>query len=149
MGDDHTRWAAGILPVAMRGDTPVALLARDSPAKGGHWSDFAGGGEACDAGPEETALRELREESGGCVRMGREDLARALRRRDRTPRGKVLHRFIVKVPYDPGLPSRFTPNDEKTEMGWFPLRSLPRMRRAFAIQMALDNAAIVEHCRFF
>ena len=147
-------WAAGVLPVSLRCDgVPVVLLGRDSRDKGGRWSDFAGGGEAEDASPRHTALRELFEETGGVVTMQLSDLEpsdRCLEFSGVTPTGKVLHRYVVRVPYDPRLPEAFagSKDDEKVALAWFSLDSLPAMRRVFEIQMRRDGPAIrrfVEH----
>lgn len=137
-------WAAGILPVAVHDDMPVVLLGRDAPGKGGKWSDFAGGGEPEDACPGDTALRELDEETGGAVHVRPQDLDRAMQFRGTTPSGKVLHRYIVRVPYDPHLPSRFTgsKDDEKVALAWFPLAALPPLRHVFWRQMREDRRGI-------
>lgn len=144
------RWAAGVLPVAVREGgrgqpVPVILLGLDARDKGGKWSDFAGGGEECDPSPRHTALRELDEETGGVVRLTLADLeASLLELRDVTPSGKSLHRYVVRVPYDADLPSRFTgaKDDEKAALAWFPLDALPPLRRVFAQQMRRDGASI-------
>lgn len=142
---EHERWAGGILPVAVRDDgVPVALLGRDSRDKGGRWSDFAGGGEAVDASPAHTALRELAEETGGVLPLRLADLESSLQFRDTTPSGKTLWRYVVRVPYDPGLPAAFTgaKDGEKTALAWFPLARLPPLRRVFGLQLRRDGPAI-------
>lgn len=139
-------WAAGVLPVStMDDETPVVLLGRDARWKGGGWSDFAGGGETVDASPEDTALRELEEETSGLVRLERADLLVAARFRDVTPRGKTLHRFVVRVPFDPSLPDRFVENPEKVAIAWFALNKLPYLRRVFETQMRRDAEAIATY----
>lgn len=137
-------WAAGVLPVAARAGVPVALLGLDARSKGGKWSDFAGGGEPEDPTPAHTALRELAEETGGALALGHEELRAALRFSGVTPSGKALHRYVVKIQYDEMIPARFSgsKNDEKVALAWFPLHSLPPLRRAFDAQMRLDNRAI-------
>lgn len=138
-------WAAGVLPVSVRPDgEPVALLGLDAWSKGGKWSDFAGGAEPGDASPEDTALRELREETGGkCVRLCAADLGNAMCVRDETPSGKVIVRFVARVPWDPDAPRRFVPNAEKTAAAWFELRRLPRLRYVFYCQMERDMPRLV------
>lgn len=61
-----------------------------------------------------------------------------------TPSGKVLHRYVVRVPYDPLLPAAFASakDDEKVALAWFPLAALPPLRRVFAMQMRRDGPAI-------
>lgn len=141
-----TAWAAGVLPVATHPATGEAmvLLGLDARAKGGKWSDFAGGGEAGDATPAHTALRELAEETGGALTLRLEDLDGAMRLGGVTPSGKRLHRFVARVPFDAALPARFcgAKDREKTAIAWFPLAALPRMRFVFAAQMRADGAAI-------
>lgn len=134
------QWAAGVLPLALRGGRPVVLLGRDALAKGGRWSDFAGGREPQDETPRDTALRELREETGGAVAVDAALLDAALALVDVTPSGKVLYRYAVRVKYDAGLPGsfRWSHNDEKLELAWFDLDRLPPMRRVFADQMRRD-----------
>lgn len=58
--------------------------------------------------------------------------------------GKVLHRYVVRIPYDPHLPDRLVSakDDEKVAMAWFPLASPPPLRRVFAMQMRRDTPAI-------
>lgn len=139
------RWAAGVLPVSVRESVPVVLLGLDARDKGGKWSDFAGGGEGCDPSPRHTALRELDEETGGAVRLTLADLETPLLElRDVTPSGKSLHRFVVRVPFDPDLPGRFrgSKDDEKAALAWFPLDALPPLRRVFWQQMRRDAPAI-------
>lgn len=141
----HERWAGGVLPVSLGGDgAPVVLLGRDSRDKGGRWSDFAGGGEAVDASPAHTALRELAEETGGALTLRLADLESCLEFRGVTPSGKVLHRYVVRVPYDPRLPAAFTgaKDGEKTALAWFPLARLPPLRRVFGLQLRRDAPAI-------
>ncbi|NBU16385.1 MAG: NUDIX domain-containing protein [Actinobacteria bacterium] len=140
-------WAAGILLVAVHDGVPVMLLGRDHWSKGGKWSDFAGGGEAVDWSPEATALRELDEETGGAVRLSINDLAGCLRMTDVTPSGKTLHRFVVRVPYDPKIPLTFrsAKDQEKTELRWFPMRSPPPLRRVFWHQLHRDGDRIMRH----
>lgn len=142
-------WAAGVLPVSMWHGTPVVLLGRDAPDKGGKWSDFAGGGEAVDATPRHTAVRELAEETGGLLTLPADALDAALEFRDTTPSGKVLHRYVARVAYDPFAPSRFrgAKDDEKVALRWFPLAALPPMRRVFAVQMRRDGPAIERFAR--
>lgn len=139
-------WAAGILPVAVHpvDGGAMVLLGRDEWSKGGHWSDFAGGGEREDACPRHTALRELQEETGGALTMRLADLDGALEFRGATPSGKALHRYVVAMAYDAALPSRFrgSKDGEKMAMAWFPLRELPRLRRVFGLQMREDAPAI-------
>ena len=139
-------WAAGVLIVAMDGPTPVVLLGLDARDKGGKWSDFAGGGEPEDACPRHTAVRELSEETGGVVSLSVGDLepGHAMHFRGTTPSGKVLHRYVVRAAYDPGLPSRFTgsKDDEKVAIAWFPLAALPPLRYVFAQQMRRDGRLI-------
>lgn len=146
MADAWQSWAAGILPTALHpvSGSPMVLLGRDSRSKGGHWSDFAGGGEAEDATPCHTAIRELAEETGGLLRMAPEDLRGALEFRGTTPSGKTLYRYIVPIAYDASLPGRFTDSHggEKTAVAWFHLGALPPMRRVFWQQMRADQAAI-------
>lgn len=141
------RWAAGVLPVSLDGSTPVVLLGRDCRAKGGGWSDFAGGRETCDDSPAETALRELAEETGGAVAVTDSQMADALVFTDLTPSGNPIYRFVVTVPFDAAIPSRFrgSKDDEKVALRWFPLAALPRMRRVFAEQMKRDVSSIVKH----
>lgn len=136
------RWAAGVLPVAVTPEgAVVALLGKDNASKGGRWSDFAGGGEACDAAPRDTALRELDEETGGVVCV---DLEGALEFTSTTPSGKTLHRYVVRVPFDEDLPKRFggSKDDEKVEVAWFALGALPPLRHVFWRQMREDTPAI-------
>lgn len=138
-------WAGGVLPVSVRDDgVAVMLLGRDSREKGGRWSDFAGGGEAQDASPRHTAIRELAEETGGALTMRPSDLDSCMEFRGTTPSGKVLHRYVVRIPYDPHLPGTFVSakDDEKIALGWFPLASPPPLRRVFAMQMRRDAPAI-------
>jgi 8-oxo-dGTP pyrophosphatase MutT (NUDIX family) len=146
-------WAAGVLPVAVDPVTgaAVVLLGLDARSKGGRWSDFAGGGEPCDATPRATAVRELAEETGGLLVMRPADLDGALELGGKTPSGKTLHRFVVAVPYDVGLPARFrrAKDDEKTALWWFPLDALPRMRRVFEAQMRADGPAVAEYAYAF
>ena len=143
MGSWHS-WAAGILPVAVHDGTPFVLLGKDSRCKGGKWSDFAGGGEAVDETPRHTALRELDEETGGCVSMTLDDLQNCMVFQSTTPSGKVLHRYIVRVEYDPHLPARFSgsKDDEKAGIDWFPLGALPPLRHVFWKQMLEDRRRI-------
>ena len=139
------RWAAGVLPVSMHDGVPVVLLGLDAADKGGKWSDFAGGGEPCDPTPRDTALRELAEETGGAVHLTPAALDRPLLElRDVTPSGKSLHRYVVRVPYDPDLPGRFrgSKDDEKAALAWFPLDALPPLRRVFWQQMRRDGPVI-------
>ncbi len=139
---DPGRWAAGVLPVAVTpGGAVVTLLGRDHARKGGRWSDFAGGGEACDAAPRDTALRELDEETGGLVRLRLDD---ALEFTSTTPSGKRLHRYVVRVPFDEDLPARFagSKDDEKVAVGWFALGALPPLRHVFWRQMQEDAPII-------
>lgn len=145
----YRRWAAGVLPVAVTDDGVMVLLGRDSRDKGGRWSDFAGGGEAVDASPRHTALRELAEETGGALTLSLTDLDSALQFRDRTPSGKVLHRYVATVPHDPGLPTKFTgaKDGEKTALAWFPLASPPPLRRVFESQLRRDAPAIERFAR--
>lgn len=142
-------WAAGILPVAMHGGTPMVLLGKDARSKGGQWSDFVGGGEECDFSPRHTALRELEEETGGALTLCLRDVDGALEFSGTTPSGKVLHRYIVRVPYDQYLPLRFSgsKDGEKQGIAWFALDALPPMRRVFAAQMQHDREAIARFCR--
>lgn len=153
MGNDGAEWqswAAGVLPVAWHPGAPgspgepMVLLGRDAPTKGGKWSDFAGGGEAGDASPAHTALRELAEETGGALTLAPRDLEGALVFTSTTPSGKVLHRYVVRVDYDPALPRRFTGSKggEKRGLAWFPLRALPPLRRVFLVQMREDQRDI-------
>lgn len=136
-------WAAGVLPVCVHGGVPMVLLGLDARAKGGKWSDFAGGGEPEDASPAHTALRELAEETGNALVLRRDDLAGALHFRSTTPSGKTLHRYVVAVPYD-DVPSRFrgSKDDEKVALAWWPLHGLPPLRRVFDAQMRADSDAI-------
>ena len=148
--DSWQSWAAGVLPVAWhsRGagwpGEAMVLLGRDAPSKGGTWSDFAGGGEAGDESPVHTALRELAEETGGALTLAPRDLDGALVFTGTTPSGKVLHRYVVRVDYDPALPRRFTGSKggEKRGLAWFPLRALPPLRRVFLLQMRQDQRDI-------
>lgn len=148
--DSWQSWAAGVLPVAWHPGAPgwpgepVVLLGRDAPSKGGTWSDFAGGGEAGDESPVHTALRELAEETGGALTLAPRDLDGALVFTGTTPSGKVLHRYVVRVDYDPTLPRRFTGSKggEKRGLAWFPLRALPPLRRVFLLQMRQDQRDI-------
>lgn len=134
-------WAAGVLPVAVAptGEV-VVLLGLDAVSKGGQWSDFVGGHEPEDASPRHTALRELAEETGHMLPLSLVDLDSSLELRGTTPSGKQLHRFAVCIPFDAGLPGRFTgsKDDEKVVLEWFDLRRLPRMRRVFRDQMRRD-----------
>lgn len=145
----YESWAAGVLIVSSVDETPVVLLGRDARNKGGKWSDFAGGGEVEDACPRHTAVRELAEETGGVVTLRVEDLepGRAMHLHGRTPSGKVLHRYIVRAPYDPGLPSRFTGSKggEKEAIAWFPLAALPPLRYVFKQQMRGDGRVIARY----
>ena len=152
-------WAAGVLPVRVDDDAGDAagggpavkvLLGRDSRAKGGRWSDFVGGGEPWDEGPEATARRELAEETTGAVALppGLLESREALRFRDRTPGGKDLHRFAVFVSDDAPGPvvvdlGKFVPHDEKTALAWFDVTELPPMRRPFEAQVRRDLDVIV------
>ena len=138
-------WAAGILLVAVHEGMPVVLLGLDARDKGGKWSDFAGGGEPEDADPRHTAVRELREETGGVLALSVADLDPAARcRPGTTPSGKTLHRYILRMAYDPGLPARFTGSQdgEKVALGWFPLAALPPLRHVFWQQMREDRRPI-------
>lgn len=138
-------WAAGVLPISVRPDGKcVVLLGRDSAAKGGKWSDFAGGREGRDATAADTAARELDEETGGVLRASRESLARCMLLRDATPGGRSMWRYALRIGYDAALPARFrgSKDDEKTALAWFPVRRLPPMRRVFAQQMRRDADAL-------
>lgn len=143
------RWAAGVLPVAVHphAGTPMLLLGLDARSKGGKWSDFAGGGEACDASPHHTALRELAEETGGTLTLSTADLADALEFRGTTPTGKSLFRYVVRVDFDDTIQTRFrgSKDDEKIALDWFPLHALPPLRRSFALQMRADAPAIRDY----
>jgi 8-oxo-dGTP pyrophosphatase MutT (NUDIX family) len=142
-------WAAGVLLVA---DGPfgerLLLLGRDSGAKSGGWSDFAGGRESCDTDPVATAIRELEEETSGVVRMTRAELERSLLKtfRDVTPGGRAITRYLVAAEYDARLPTRFDPlrchGGEKTALGWFDVADLPRLRRVFGDQMRREGKEI-------
>ncbi len=134
-------WAAGVLPVAVHPVTGAAmvLLARDAQSKGGHWSDFAGGREPEDAAPQDTALRELREETGGGLVMRHDHLRGALEFRGTTPSGKTLYRYVVRMPL---VDVALGVNDEKTALAWFPLDALPPLRYVFRHQMQRDREAI-------
>lgn len=139
-------WAAGVLPVAVEPvtGTVVVLLGRDAAAKGGTWSDFAGGGEPEDPSPRHTALRELAEETGGALALTLDDLRDALEFRGVTSSGKALFRYVVRVPFDPEVPRRFkgSKDDEKTALGWFPLDAPPPLRRVFGQQLRRDAPVI-------
>lgn len=150
-------WAAGVLPVCASPSDGrcMLLLGQDSRSKGGKWSDFAGGGEACDASPLHTAVRELDEETGGLLRWDAGRLEEGLRRgdvlefRSVTPSGRDIRRFVVRVPFDPSLPSRFagSKDDEKVALGWFPMSAMPPLRHVFASQMWRDRHDIAAFCR--
>lgn len=109
--------AAGIVYVAPDGD--VLLLRRSATEKnyGGHWGLPGGGGEDGES-PEQTALREAREELGGTAPEG---AMRALNRRQ-TPNGMVFHTFAAPVE------SKFTPtlDGEHSGYAWASLDMLPR-----------------------
>jgi 8-oxo-dGTP pyrophosphatase MutT (NUDIX family) len=126
----------------------LVLLGRDSSWKGGGWSDFAGGKEEEDSDPVDTAIRELREETSGVVRMTREELEASLVRTftDVTPSGRAITRYIVAAKFDEKLPRRFDPRschgEEKTAIGWFDIERLPRLRRVFRIQMQREGREI-------
>lgn len=138
-------WAGGVLPVAVApGGEVVVLLGLDAVSKGGRWSDFVGGFEPEDASPRHTALRELAEETGRALTLALADLDHSLELTDTTPSGKQLHRFVVHIPFDAGLPRRFagSKDDEKVALAWFSVHRLPRMRRVFADQMHRDARVI-------
>lgn len=148
-GGGWESWAAGVLPVSAVDGMPVVLLGRDARSKGGKWSDFTGGGEPEDADPRHTALRELEEETGGAVAMRLEDLDGGLHFEGTTPSGKILHRYIVRVPYDQDLPLRFrgSKDDEKDAVAWFPLAALPPLRHVFWLQMREDRRPIARYAQ--
>jgi 8-oxo-dGTP pyrophosphatase MutT (NUDIX family) len=147
--DGSATWAAGVLLVAdgPRGER-FLLLGRDSGPKSGGWSDFAGGREPEDSDPLDTAIRELREETSGVVRMTREELERSLVKtfKDVTPSGRIITRYIVAAKFDEKLPSLFDPlscqGGEKTAIGWFDIERLPRLRRVFGNQMQREGREI-------
>lgn len=120
----------------------MVLLGLDAADKGGKWSDFAGGGEPGDDTPWHTALRELDEETGGIVKVDHTQCIDEMH--GVTPSGKHLHRYVVRIPFDSDLPSRFreSKDDEKVAIGWFALRQLPPLRRVFWSQMRTDGARI-------
>ena len=127
---------------------PVVLLGRDEARKGGRYSDFAGGAEEKDETIAHTAARELLEEAGGVVEVNAGDLLDAPVFEDETPSGKIITRFVVRVPFDPYIHARFgrerRGDGEKQDLRWFALRRLPPMRLCFAKQMARDGVRIAE-----
>jgi 8-oxo-dGTP pyrophosphatase MutT (NUDIX family) len=116
-------WAAGICPITVYRGKVWILLGRDSKDKGGRWSDFTGGKESIDKIPRSTALRELREETGGAVQTDLKDYKTFI---DVTPSGKSVYKFVAWIDYDHAIPLKFrnSKDDEKVELGWFELEKL-------------------------
>lgn len=106
-----TVYAAGGL-VRRRGDDGVWRIALVHRPRYGDWSLPKGKADG-DESAEETAIREVEEETGLRCRLLHE--VDTVRYEDRNGRPKVVRYWLMEPDEEPGA---FTPNDEVDELRW-------------------------------
>jgi 8-oxo-dGTP diphosphatase len=132
--DDVVHAAGGII-VRPGGDGPEVLLVHRP--RYDDWS-FPKGKRDGDESDEETARREVLEETGLACRLDQQ-LGEA-RYRDSRGRPKVVRYWLMTPdPYDPG--PGFTPNHEVDELRWCPVPEAARLLTYTHDQALLSHAA--------
>jgi hypothetical protein len=137
------RRAGSILPVCIHNNKLHFLFGKENelePIDSQGWADFGGG---CNSGtPFQTALREGKEESTGCL-----DPVELVKKGTYKLVLNKYHVFIVKMEYDPMLPLYYNRMHqfiiekmpklnksvifEKAEMAWFSVDEMIKRREEF------------------
>jgi len=158
--ENQIAYAAGILPYAVYNGRVVFLLGKD--AQDALWSDFGGKYETKDKNEIETAMREMTEETCGCVM----DM-RALRMRmsfhcnyhmlqSTTQSKHPYYMYLLQVPFDPHLRSAFKKTVaflrysklpkgmvEKVDVQWVTLEQMQRMTLR-----SVFHSSVMRHYQF-